>query len=226
MCLVACVLCYVGGCVPPSQIPGATADAGSSGHASAPPSFAALPALPHGASGNTTRTHHGLLVARETLDATMPTPPADRSYLSLKSWIDGEFALWLERRRAQAEQTRARFELEAAPSGSERAVSHAALGLIHEDTALSLGTIPAPRELDTEPEVAAVYRELVAVQVDTFLNTALSEFRDCANEAYRADDDMRSWAEFCHARFDRLREKVRASRKQADPKRAAVATAQ
>jgi len=188
--------------------------------------MAVLPALPPGASGNTPRTHHGLLVVRETLDATMPRPPADRSYLSLKGWVDGEFALWLERRRQQVEQTRARFELEAAPNGSERAVSHAALGLIHEDTALSLGTIPAPSELDTEPEVAEMYRELVAVQVDTFLNTAANEFGDCANEAYRAGDDMRSWAQFCHARFDRLRENVRARREQADPKRAALATAQ
>jgi len=196
------------------------------GDAGAPPSIAVLPDLPAGASVNTERTHQGLLVARETLDAAMPRPPGDRSYLSLQGWVDAELAIWLEHRRDQADLTRARFAQEDDPSGSERAVGHAALGLIHEDTALSLGTIPAPSELDTEPEIAAIYRELVTVQVDTFLNTAVVEFRDCANEAYRAGDDMRVWAEFCHARFDRLRENVRANRKQPRPKLAASAKTQ
>jgi hypothetical protein len=208
-------------------VPGAAEPpANASGDANARPSLAVLPALPTGASGNTTRTHHGLLVAREALDTTMPTPPHDRSYLSLKSWVDAELVVWLERRREQADLTRARFALETEVSGSERAVSHAALGLIHEDTALWLGTIPAPRELDSEPEIAALYRELVSVQVDTFLNSAVVEFRDCANEAYQAADDMRGWARFCHARFDRLREDVLASRKQAQAANAANAKAQ
>ena len=183
-------------------------EGGAPGDPEAQPSLAALPEMPQGATCNTVRTHQGLLVARETFDAALPPPPADRSYTSLQHWVDTAVVAWLERRRQQTDATRDRFLLEGAPNPSERAVSHAVIGLIHEDTALSLLRIPAPSELDSEPEIAQMYREIVQTQADTFTTSALIEFRDCANDAYRGPEDMRVWAEFCHARFDRLRERL------------------
>jgi hypothetical protein len=172
-----------------------------------------LPRVERGSSADSPRTHQGLLIARATLDAAMPEPPDDRSYAALQRWVDTEVVAWVERRRAQTQEVRERFELEGQPNESEQAVSRAVLGLIHEDTARSLRSIPAPAELDTEPEIAEMYRDIVSVQADTFLNSALVEFRDCANGAYRAEDDMRPFAVFCHERFDRLDEQLSARRK-------------
>lgn len=172
-----------------------------------------LPRVERGSSADTPRTHQGLLIARATLDAAMPEPPVDRSYAALQRWVDTEVVAWVERRRTQTQEVRERFKLEGEPNESELAVSRAVLGLIHEDTARALRSIPAPVELETEPEIADMYRDIVSVQADTFLNSALVEFRDCANGAYRAEDDMRPFALFCHERFDRLDEQLSTRRK-------------
>src|SRR5262245_30123949 len=73
----------------------------------------ALPAVGSGSSADTPRTHQGLLIARSTLDAAMPAPPADRSYAVLQRWVDTEVVPWVEQRRAQTEEVRGRFALEA-----------------------------------------------------------------------------------------------------------------
>jgi hypothetical protein len=172
------------------------------------PALASLPALPQGSAADTARSHQGLLIARATLDETMPEPPIDRSYSELQKWVDTQVVSWIERRRAQTAETRDRFRLEGAPNPSELALSHAVVGLIHEDTAFSLRSIPAPSELESEPEIAEMYREIVSVQADTFVSSALLEFRDCANGAY-GTSDMRPFAEFCHARFDRLQSRLK-----------------
>ncbi len=173
----------------------------------------ALPSVDHGSGADTPRTHQGLLIARATLDAAMPEPPADRSYAALQRWVDTEVVTWVERRRAQTEEVRERFSLEGEPNESELAVRRAVVGLLHEDTARSLRSIPAPSELDSEPEIAAMYRDIVSAQADTFLNSAIVEFRDCAEGAYRWEHDMRPFALFCHARFDRLQEQLSAKTK-------------
>jgi hypothetical protein len=160
-----------------------------------------------GASGNTARTHQGLLLARETLDTAFPVFAGDRTYASLQHWVDTSVVAWLEHRRAQTEATRERL-LEGEPSDAESIVSHAVLGLIHEDTARSLASIPAPSELDSEPEIAGMYRDMIRTQADSFVSSALLELRECADDAYRGPKDMRPWADFCHARFDRLREEA------------------
>jgi hypothetical protein len=178
------------------------------GHPEAAPSLAALPEMPNGATGNTARTHQGLLLARQTFDAAFPAPPADRTYASLQSWVDTAVVAWLEQRRSQTEATRERFLLEGDPSEGERIVSHAVLGLIQEDTALSLSSIPPPSELDSEPEIAGMYHDIIRTQAESFMSSALLELRECADSAYRGPEDMRPWALFCHARFDRLRERA------------------
>ena len=188
------------------------------GDPDAPPSLRALPELAEGASGNTARTHQGLLLARQALDAALPEPPVDHSYAALHGWVDTTVVAWLDRRREQTEATRERFLLEGEPSSGEAIVSHAVLGLLQEDTAHSLARIPAPSELDSEPEIADMYRDIVRAQADSFVSTALLEWKACAEGAYRGPADMQAWAEFCHARFDRLKEQ--ATRRSAGSSRA------
>jgi hypothetical protein len=172
------------------------------GHPDAPPTLAALPELP---SGVTDRMHQGILVARQTLDAPLPEPPGDRSFTSLQHWADTQVASWIAQRQSQMELTRARLLHEGAPSRRERVISHAVLALLHEDTARELADMPAPKELDSEREIAAMYHDLMRDQANTFATSALLELRQCANLAYRGPANLRGFAGYCHARFDRLR---------------------
>jgi hypothetical protein len=192
------------GCAPEPQPQDEASLRASEGDPDAPPSLRALPELRPGDSGSTPRCHQGLLLARQAFDAAMPVPPADRSYGALKRWVDGAVSGWLERRRAQIDATRARFSLEGAPSPSEEIVSHAVVALIEEDTSRALGEIPQPGELDDEPEILAMYRDLARSQAKPLLVAAIDDLAECANRAYRGPGDMRPWARFCHARYDRL----------------------
>jgi hypothetical protein len=74
--------------------------------------------------------------------------------------------------------------------------------------ALALGNIPAPSELDSEPDIAEIYAEVVVKQATPFITAALVEYRECANTAINGPQSMRHWAYFCARRFERLRERA------------------
>lgn len=192
------------GCAQAPAPPAATAARGSGGDPNAAPSLLALPQLP--ADGDTPRTHQGLLMARATLDVAMPAPPADRSFSSLQRWVDSDVLTWLQQRRAQSLATRDRFLVEGEPNDAERIVSLAVLGLIDEDTARALGNLPPPSELDDEPDIAAMYRDVTRMHAEAFMSAAIAGMRDCANAAYQKPSAWRAFAQFCHARFDRLQQ--------------------
>jgi len=189
---------------PPAALEADRAEASlAAGDPQAPPTLRALPEVPR--ESDTTRTHQGLLAAREALLAGIPQPPVDRSYAALKAWSETAVTQWVQTRRQRIEDVRERFDLEEGASVGELIVRHATLGLLHEDTANALSTLPAPAELDTEPKIGAIYREVLAAQAEPFVSAALLSFRDCANLAYRSEAAMTRWADFCHERFDRLK---------------------
>jgi hypothetical protein len=198
------VLAFVWGCAEASAPPAAAAPLAGGGDPDAPPNLLALPELP--ADADTPRTHQGILVARQTLDAALPAAPADRTFASLQRWVNSDVLAWVQRRRAQTMATRDRFFVEGEPNEAERIVSLAVIGLLDEDTARALGNLPPPSELDSEPEIAAMYRDVTRVQASAFMSAALAALRDCANSAYRGPVSWRGFARFCHARFDRLQQ--------------------
>jgi hypothetical protein len=176
--------------------------AAARGNAEAAPSLAALPDVPGAA--DTPRTHQALLAARQALDAVRPAAPTDRSYASLQRWIDSDVVAWVEQRRAQTDATRDRFLVEGEPSAAERIVSHAVISLIDEDTARALADIPAPSELANEPDIAAMYRDVMHAQAGNFMSAALRELSDCADEAADAASEWSGFERFCRARLQRL----------------------
>lgn len=176
----------------------------AAGDPDAPPTLAALPELPAAAPANSERTHQGMLVARQALDASLPAPPTDRSFAALQDWAETQVSSWVVQRRDQIAAARARM-LEGAPTPAEQILSHAVLALLQEDTARTLAGIPAPKELDSEREIAAMYRDLVSSETEAFVSSALIELRDCVELARHGPAEMHAYDAYCHARFDRLR---------------------
>lgn len=199
------MFCVVGlfGCAHESTLPPP-----DPGRAGAPPALSALPRLSAGCSAATQRTHQGLLSARAALQHAMPAPPADRSHENLEAWVGSEVADWLRARQVAVEETRYEFRVSDGPSPAEEVVAHAAIGLIHEDTAESIAHIPPPTELNDEPEIAEMFSEVMSAQANPFLAAALTEFRACVDIAYDGPEDMRHWAYFCQERFARLRDRI------------------
>jgi hypothetical protein len=174
-----------------------------SGDPSGPPAIGVLPDVAK--SSSSARVQQGLSLARQVLETRLPDPPADHSYQVLKLWIDNKVAPWVAARRDSVDEARFQFGLaHEEASVDERIVANAVIGLLQEDTAVSLTQIPAPTELDTEPEVAEIYRDLVQSQVQPFRDAALIEYRDCAKSANDEGRELHRWAVFCHGRGDRL----------------------
>ena len=206
---IAALSCFVGCASPGKKATRHETVAEHPGDAVAPPSLDALPTpLPvdHQA------VHDALTLAGQIFAAPLPTPPADRANASLSVWVDGEVASWIVRRRESVEETRFLFRLPAKdaedePSDEEirkNVVARAVLGLLQEDTALQLSRIPAPSELDSEPEIAAMFDELVKGRAEPFVYAAQREYVECANAGYRFGDELEPLARFCHARHDKL----------------------
>jgi len=181
------------------------------GRPDAEPELGALPTLPAECSGRTQRTHQGIVLAGQVLDAKMPAPPADRSFESLQAWVNGVVSQWVAGRQAAIEDTRSEFRLSDTPSPGEQIVAHAVIGLIYEHTAASLQEIPAPAELAEEPDIEEMFHEVVRAQTHPFLSSALVEFRSCVDIAFDGPEDMRHWANFCQVRFAHLRDVIDAA---------------
>jgi hypothetical protein len=185
-------------------------DSLSNGDPTAPPSLRALPDVAKGRASE--RVQLGMSLARQVLETRLPEPPTDHSYQRLQLWIDQDVVPWVSARRESVEETRFQFGLDHGASSDERVVANAVLGLLQEDTALSLANIPSPAELDTEPEVGEMFRDLVRTQSQPFQSAAASEYHECATNAYEEGREFQRWAVFCHTRFDRLEAQLQAAR--------------
>jgi len=174
------------------------------GDPSAPPAFAALPDIE--SRQQSSRIIEGLSLARHVLATKLPTPPDDRRYQSLQSWIDQTVAPWIRARRDSVDEARFQFGIDAGAAADETVIGRGVLGLLEENTALELSQIPSPTELDTEPEIAEIFRELVTTQAKPFRNAAVSEYRLCSELGQAKGGELSRWAEFCRSRFERLRQ--------------------
>jgi len=206
-----CALRLLGACATASSEVAASKHALGSGDVEAPPSYAALPEIDQ--RQRTPRVLQGLSVARQVLAQRLPEPPDDRRHSTLSAWIGDTVIPWIDKRREGAEEVRFQFGLtssgEFAADSGEATIARGLLGLVDEDTAEELMRIPLPSELDTEPEIAGIFHELVDTQAKPFRNAALNEYQRC-DELARArigqgDRSGVQWEEFCRARFARLR---------------------
>jgi len=179
------------------------------GDANAPPSLRALPEL---SKDRSSQLHGGLTLAGQVFAAPLPPAPVDRSYEVLSEWVGDEVARWIDQRRDAVEETRFVFNA-SDPDPATRAIASAVIGLLQEDTAYQLSLIPQPKELDSEPEIAAMFHELVQAQTDPFQNAALTEYQQCAESGKDEGGPSLRFGRFCQQRHDRL---LRVDAKQAD----------
>lgn len=191
----------------------------SPGDTDGPPALGCLPGLPPDRGPAADRTRQGLLILREAFAEPLPAAPPDADAGTLQRWVDASVVPWLRERSERLAQ--ARFEFEhaqdaqdaQAPQTAARIVSLGAGALLQESTARQLSSLPAPRELDTEPMIREVYREVVDAQARPFLSSALVDYRQCADLAHDGPESMRHWALFCHGRFARLRAEIDAAQR-------------
>jgi hypothetical protein len=170
------------------------------GDPDAPPSLRALPEL---GDARSSQLHRALTMAGQVFAAPLPLAPSDRRYEVLADWVENDVARWIDGRRDALEETRFQFKaIDSEPA--TRVIANAVIGLLQEDTAYQLSLIPQPKELDNEPEIAAMFRELQQGQVEPFQNAALTEYGACVKSGEEEGGSSRRFAHFCRQRHDRL----------------------
>ena len=174
------------------------------GDPDAPAALAVLPEMVREPADENERMHPALALAGEIFERKLPEVPEDRSYASLSQWVESAITPWVEERRDAIDDVRFQM-LGRDPSPVEHVLSGAVVGLLQEDTALSLERIPPPSELDREPEIATMFRDIIRAQARPLVGSAVREYRKCEEIGASEGDELERWSHFCHARMLRLR---------------------
>ena len=173
-----------------------------SGRANARPNMEALPGLAEDRVFSQ-RMQFAWLLAEQTFEVPDPAPPAARDAGALRDWADSALQGWLAEKAHNVETARRELDLAADEAHLQRIVAGAVVGLMYEDIARVLRSVPVPDELAAEPEIAAVYRDVVEFQAEPYVEHARRAYRACAANAIQTES-MRHWSAFCARRVERL----------------------
>jgi hypothetical protein len=173
------------------------------------PSMECLPDADQPFDSFTDRFRQGHELATASFEMEPPAHPPDQEAINLTAWSEQVLGPWLRRRTHAVEEARRLLDEAAEESHRQRIMGGAIVGLMYEDVARVLRSIPAPAELDDEPEIQEIYQQILQSQARPFLEHARRAYYACARNAIRPNS-MRQWSSFCQIRRDRLPERRRA----------------
>ena len=143
------------------------------------------------------------MLSAECLNLAQPTIPSDLSSSTMSAWSQQELEGWMRHKHRRAQEARKQLDLAAAQTQRQRIMAGAILGLVYEDVARTLLALPVPVELITEPEIAAMYVDVLRGQAAPYLREARSAYNACAGNAEQLDR-LAHWSEFCVGREELL----------------------
>jgi len=147
----------------------------------------------------TQRMRFGWTLAEESFSVPPPEPPTDRSALNLETWSEQVLSPWLARKTHTIEAARRELDRAAEENHRQRIMGGAIVGLMYEDVARVLRSIPPPAELEDEPDIQELYQDILRSQARPFLEHARRAYSACAQNAVQPDS-MRHWSRFCSGR--------------------------
>jgi hypothetical protein len=173
------------------------------GQTEAAPSMQTLPDPDVRDEAFSRRMRFGWQLAAESFVVPPPEPPRDRMAQDLQLWSEQVLSPWIERKVATVEAARRELDHAAEENHRQRIISGAIVGLMYEDVGMALRSIPPPAELDDEPEIRTIYRDILRSQARPFLEHARRAYQACAGNAARPPG-MRHWRRYCAGREERL----------------------
>jgi hypothetical protein len=175
------------------------------GQVDSEPSMECLPDPDVTDAAMTRRMRFGWTLAAESFVVPPPEAPDERNAQNLEAWGEEVLAPWLERKTHTVEAARRELDQAAEEDHRQRIMGGAIVGLMYEDVARVLRSIPPPEELADEPEIQEIYQQILRSQARPFLEHARRAYNACARNAIRPES-MRHWSRFCAGRQDRLPE--------------------
>lgn len=144
-----------------------------------------------------------LELAGESFRLGDPPPPPDRRAMELMAWSNQALRPWLERKSQAVHLARRALDQAAEENHRQRIIGGAVVGMLYEDLAAVIRSVPEPTDLQDEPEILAIYGQLLESQARPYLQNARQAYRACALNAAEPRS-MHHWAEFCWHREGRL----------------------
>lgn len=198
LALVSLGVASLGGCAAQHQVVRS-----QPGDAFSRPSMEVLPSLDVAQSELTPEMRMASLLSSESLLLAPPSGPRDDSTAAISDWSDSELKTWLQEKHVRAEAARKELDRAAQQNHRQRVMAGAMVGLVYEDLARTLLALPIPRELASEPEIAAMYVDLLKRQASPYLLHAHQAYVACAGNAEQVSG-LHHWSQFCEQREERL----------------------
>jgi hypothetical protein len=173
------------------------------GDATGKPRVEALPSIDIEPSKLTPEMRMARLLSAESLNLDPPVQPRDTSTATIAEWSDHELKTWMQTKHASAEAARVELDRAAVQNQRQRIMAGAMVGLVYEDLARTLLTLPVPAELASEPEIAAMYVDILRTQAGPYLLQARHAYTACAGNAEQMPA-LHHWSEFCLSRENQL----------------------
>jgi hypothetical protein len=187
------------GCAAPHTRPGPLYP----GRADASPSMECLPDPDVTDDTFTLHMQRGRELAQASFEVAVPALPSDHSARALTDWADGPLRTWLQQKTHAVEAARQELDLAAEENHRQRIIGGALVGLMHEDIARVLASVPSPDDLATEPEIEQAFRHVIEGQAHPYFELARQAYRACALNAVQPAS-MEHWSHFCRERMDHL----------------------
>jgi len=167
------------------------------------PSVEALPSLDVDQNKLTQEMKMARLLSAESLNLEPPVRPRDTSTATIADWSDNELKTWIEAKNRAAEAARKELDLAAVQNHRQRIMAGAMVGLVYEDVARTLLTLPIPAELSAEPDIAKMYVDILRTQAGPYLTQAKAAYSACSGNAVQVPA-LKHWSSFCLERGERL----------------------
>ncbi len=174
-----------------------------SGNVEERPSMETLPTTDIPRDRFTEKMQFAWLLAEQTFELPRPAVPTGGTAQEIQEWTEHVLQAWLAQKNRMVEAARAELDSAASQSHRQRIVAGAVVGLMYEDVAIVIRDVPLPSELDDEPEIQDVYRDVVAFQAEPYVRHARRAYDACARNA-REPMTMRHWSSFCRGRSRNL----------------------
>ncbi len=173
------------------------------GDVTARPSLETLPSLDVDPATLSPEMRMARMLSAESLNLDPPRQPGDTSGAAYTAWSDQELKDWIGDKSRRAEAARQELDRAAEQNHRQRIMAGALVGLVYEDMARTLLSLPVPTELASEPEIAAMYVDLMRTQAAPYLVHSRQAYAACAGNAAQMPS-LQHWSAFCTAREERL----------------------
>ncbi|MEM1413337.1 MAG: hypothetical protein AAGH15_00475 [Myxococcota bacterium] len=192
--LLLSLACAHGAPPPPAYVDGDPAG---------PPALEAMPAHPAGGRppGMSETMVFAWTLSEQAFDLPDPPPaPMDPTVAAVEAWTAQHLQPWLGDKNRMVEAARRELDVAADEIIEQRIVAGALVGLLYEDVARVLLSIPVPQEIaDEEPEIREAYEYVVESQAEPFLAHSRAAYRACAGNS-RVEERFAAFERFCSQR--------------------------